>query len=187
MLLHMQTRLKRLATETSGQEVAEAALVLPIAFLILLGVFWFGRAYNVYATVAHAAADGARFAGTPTCAGPAAPCTNSLPTDTQVFNFIVSILQASKLDPSQLQPYTPPTFVMPSTGCNLYNGSVLICRAVPLNNSTSSQACSSLVDNPSTPQACGTMVSFKYRFAFPFTANYQLISLPAAAEARLEN
>jgi hypothetical protein len=42
----------------------------------------------------------------------------------------------------------------------------------------------------SNPQACGTQVSFQYPYQFflPFTSiNMQLIKLPAAAEARVED
>ena len=52
-------RLKRIIAETGGSEIAEAALVIPIFFLVLLGIYWFGRAFNTYATINHAAREGA--------------------------------------------------------------------------------------------------------------------------------
>lgn len=173
--------LKRLGRETHGQEIAEAALVLPIAFLILLAILWFGRAYNVYSTVTHAAAEGARVAATPTCA----ICTNLPQSDLAVFNQIAAIMRADNLDTNQIQPYAPPAYAtLPPGACNpLFN--VLICRGVLLNNPTTAQACTTAPTN--APASCGTMVSFKYRFAFPFTTNYQLIQIPAAAEARVED
>jgi TadE-like protein len=181
ILLSLPTRLKRLATETRGQEIAEAALVLPIAFLILLGIFWFGRAYNVYATVTHAAAEGARVAATPTCA----TCTNVPQSDVAVFAEITSILQASNLDINQIRAYAPPAYATLPGGCDPLYNNVLICRGILLNNPATAQACTATPTNP--PAACGTMVSFKYRFSFPFTTNYQLILIPAAAEARVED
>ncbi len=54
------SRLRKLVTGTVGSEIAEAALVLPIFFMIMLGIYWFGRAFNVYATINHAAREGAR-------------------------------------------------------------------------------------------------------------------------------
>ena len=42
----------------SGQEIAEAALVVPILFLILLAIFWFGRAFNIASTIERAAKHG---------------------------------------------------------------------------------------------------------------------------------
>ena len=37
----------RLSRETRGQEIAEAALVLPIVFMLMLGIFWFGQAFSI--------------------------------------------------------------------------------------------------------------------------------------------
>jgi Flp pilus assembly protein TadG len=170
-------QLRRLATETSGQEVAEAALVLPIAFLILLGIFWFGRAYNIYATVTHAAAEGARVAATSTCA----TCGNTYPSDTTVVNAISAILQASRLDPNQIGTYTPtpaPVFcpgLIPPGACSTTVKNVTVCRGIELNDPA-----------VSTPQACGTRVSFQYPYQF-IVMNFQIINLPASGEARVED
>ena len=59
---------KKIAGETVGAEIAEAAIVLPLVFMLLLGIYWFGRAYNAYATITHAAREGARAATAPTAA-----------------------------------------------------------------------------------------------------------------------
>jgi len=59
---------KHTARDTSGAEIAEAAIVLPLVFMLMLGIYWFGRAYNIYATVTHAAREGARAATAPACA-----------------------------------------------------------------------------------------------------------------------
>src|SRR2546423_14876500 len=90
------------AASTSGAELAEAALVLPLAFMLLMGILWFGRAYNTYATLTRAAQDGARLAATNTCAS----CGNTdYSTNAQaVSDTIAQALMASKLDPSQVSP-----------------------------------------------------------------------------------
>jgi Flp pilus assembly protein TadG len=62
--------MRKIATGTTGSEIAEAALVLPILFMLLLGIYWFGRAFNVYATINHAAREGARVAVAQSCAAP---------------------------------------------------------------------------------------------------------------------
>jgi TadE-like protein len=183
MFSTLQTGLKRLGTDASGQEMLEAAIIFPIFFLIVLGIFWFGRAYNIYATVTHAAAEGARVAATPTCATCATACAwpgSSLPCDNTVVTMVNSTLQASKLDPSRVAPPAPsaPTLcpgLTPVAACVTTAGGVRICRGVQLNNATS------------TPQACGTMVSFQYQYQFvlPFTS--LLINLPASAQARVED
>ena len=51
----------------SGQEIAEAALVVPILFLILLAIFWFGRAFNIASTIERAAKHGIQTFDRPTC------------------------------------------------------------------------------------------------------------------------
>ena len=89
-------RLKKIATGTTGSEIAEAALVLPIFFLIMLGIYWFGRAFNTYATINHAAREGARLAVAQTCAA----CGNAQPSLTAIGTQVAQSLRASSLDPS---------------------------------------------------------------------------------------
>jgi hypothetical protein len=159
-------------------EIAEAALVLPLVFTLLIGIFWFGRAYNIYATVTEAAREGARVAAASSCA----MCGNAAPAPSTVATRIGEVLQASKLDPAQINlPSTPaPTLctgITPAPSCSV-NGNIRVCQGVRLNSTS----------NP-VPE-CGVMVSFRYpyQFNFPFTSlNLQLIQIPAAAELRMEN
>src|ERR1700735_715666 len=58
---------RRLALETGGSEIAEAAAVLPLMFMILLGIFWFGQAFNLYGAITRAAQEGARAGAAPYC------------------------------------------------------------------------------------------------------------------------
>jgi hypothetical protein len=170
-------QLKRLRTETSGQEIAEAAIILPVAFLILMAIFWCGRAYNIYATVNHAAAEGARIAASPTCAR----CSNIYPADGTVATTVSSILQASSLDPNQIGTYVPtppPVFcpgLTPPGACTATVKNITICRGVELNDPTAS-----------SPQACGTRVSFQYPFQL-MVFKLQSVNLSASAEARVED
>jgi Flp pilus assembly protein TadG len=60
--------LRRLVTETRGQDLIEFAFVLPILVMLLLGMVWMGRAISVYQALGRAARDGARAALAPTCA-----------------------------------------------------------------------------------------------------------------------
>ena len=50
---------------TEAAEIAEAALVLPVVFVFLLGIVWFGRAFNIYSTIQQAAQQGAIAAARP--------------------------------------------------------------------------------------------------------------------------
>jgi Flp pilus assembly protein TadG len=45
-----------------GQALVEFALVLPLLLMLVIGVFEFGRAYNVYQVITDAAREGARTA-----------------------------------------------------------------------------------------------------------------------------
>ena len=169
-----------------GAEIAEAALVLPVVFVFLLGIVWFGRALNIYSTIQQAAQQGAIVAARPTCgtcgntpaaAGGACPGT--------VVCAVTSVMQASNLDPTQIPPSSipnPTNFCPPplASGCSTANN-ISICRQVVLNPST--------ILAPQAP-ICGAQVSFQYPFQFylPFTSlNLSQIILTAQAQSRMEN
>ena len=61
----MISSLKKIVAGNRGSEIAEAALVLPIFFMLMIGIYWFGRAFNIYSTINHAAREGARAATAP--------------------------------------------------------------------------------------------------------------------------
>jgi len=90
---------KRLFKETAGQEIAEAAVVLPVLFLIVFGILWFARAYSIYSTLNRAASAGAVAGASSTCA----TCTNLPMTPGSVQTNIVNpILVAAHIDPTQV-------------------------------------------------------------------------------------
>jgi Flp pilus assembly protein TadG len=172
-------RIRRRLTSESGTEIAEAAVVLPIAFMFLLGIVWFGRAFNVYSTITQAAQQGAVAAARGSCA----TCGNSFPNDTAVDNVIFGVMQASKLDPAQIVPASAPSVTScpapaPAGSCTT-NNNIVVCRSVLLNPPSGTQ-----------PSQCGAVVSFQYPFQFylPFTSlNMQRIVLTAQSESRMEN
>ena len=86
--------------EEASAELVEAAIVLPLLLSLLIGIFWLGRAYNIYATITRAAREGARLAVAPTCA----TCGNAFATDAEVQSVINAALAASALDPSRVNP-----------------------------------------------------------------------------------
>ena len=145
-------RLKKLATGTAGSEIAEAALVIPIFFLVLLGIYWFGRAFNTYATINHAAREGALAATMLTCAS----CGNTPTAPATVANAVTAALQAAKLDPNQIHAYAPaPIFCPGAPPCNSANNNITICSNVQLTPAAS----------PGVP-VCGVTVSFQYPYSF---------------------
>ncbi|MGA9474910.1 MAG: TadE/TadG family type IV pilus assembly protein [Terriglobales bacterium] len=164
---------------TEAAEIAEAALVMPVVFIFLLGIIWFGRAFNIYSTITQAAQQGVIVAARSGCA----TCGTSFPGDVPVANAVISVMQASSLDPSQIPPGTGTL----SLGCTS-SSNIQICRQVVLNSSPGNSAPQPCT--PGTAQVCGTTVSFQYPFQFylPFTSlNLSKVILSAQAESRMEN
>lgn len=91
----------RLASET-GQELLEAALVIPLLLMLLIGIVWMARAYNTYETMTRAAREGARLAITPTCVS----CGNTFPTDGEVQAAVEQALEASSLNPAYMSSFS---------------------------------------------------------------------------------
>lgn len=176
--LMMRTILRKLERE-AGAEIAEAAMVLPIVFMFLLGIVWFGRAFNIYSTITQAAQQGAILAARPTCV--TCPTSNTFPSDATVDNAIFAVMRSSNLDPAQIPVNaSPPTPTAGTCGgaCTTTNN-ITVCRSVILNPPAGTQ-----------PNQCGTIVSFQYPFQFylPFTSlNLQQIVMTAQAQSRTEN
>ena len=55
-------RPRRIAKSETGQAMVEFALVAPLLMMLVIGVFEFGRAWNVYQVITEAARGGARAA-----------------------------------------------------------------------------------------------------------------------------
>jgi hypothetical protein len=175
-------RIVRKFGNTEGAEIAEVALVLPLLFMLLLGIIWFGRAFNIYSTIQQAAQQGAITAARATCA----TCGNALPNATTAVDpVVVAVLKASSLDPSQikqweantptpgLQPCPAPA---PPVSCTLTGNKIWVCSSVLLNSATQ-------------PPQCGAMVSFQYPFSFDLLSFTTLgsVTLSAQAQSRMEN
>jgi len=146
------SRLKKIVTGTRGSEIAEAALVIPIFFMIMLGIYWFGRAFNTYATINHAAREGALVATMSNCAS----CGNTATTPATVANAVTAALQAAGLNPNKIQTYAPATVFCPGAPpCNSANNNITVCSNVQLTAPAS----------PGSP-VCGVTVSFQYPYNF---------------------
>jgi Flp pilus assembly protein TadG len=186
----MINSLKKIVAGNRGSEIAEAALVLPIFFMLMLGIYWFGRAFNVYSTINHAAREGARLAtastsACATCAGP-----NTPPTADQVAGQVKQALQASHLDPGQVSNLGGTRTACggaPAVSCAVLgtSGNPQICVRfnVQLQPSANLPAGSGAPD-------CGVSVDFQYpyQFYFPFTSlNMQKIMLNAGVQMTGEN
>jgi Flp pilus assembly protein TadG len=177
-------QVRKIIFRSGGSQIAEAALVMPIVFLLFLGIFWFGRAFNIYATINHAAREAARQAATSSCAL-CGNVDNSLNAD-PIATIVAKALQASKLDPAQVSQVTP-TFC---TCGNLTCATQVQCAPV---SAGQPQVCVQfdVQLNPlaTTPGSCGVSVAFRYPYQayLPFTSlNLQQIYLPTQVRAKSE-
>ena len=174
---------QRLIRETRGTEIAEAAAVLPLMFMVLLGIFWFGQAFSIYGTITRAARDGARAAVAPVCI-----TCGSILTPAQVSQnaatAVQSALAAAKLDINLANYPSPrPTLFScfdgsPASPCDSSQLNVCVQENVQL-----------LTPSPGNPGVCGVSVSFQYPYQFwlPLTSlNKQLIQLQAQARVKME-
>jgi Flp pilus assembly protein TadG len=174
--------------DCTAVELAEFAVVVPLLMTIIFGIYSFGRAYNIYSTITRAAQDGARVAVTPACAycGYACGATSSqFPCDADIVNAVSGALAASHLDPTRTSQLVPTTSAVacpapaPAKTCGAATGAngttVYICRNVLINPST-------------TPQTCGTLVSFQYSYQFlPILFAPKIsINIPAQGQMRME-
>jgi hypothetical protein len=175
-------RLIRQFASTEAAEIAEAALVLPLLFTFILGIIWFGRAFNIYSTIAHAAQEGAITAARPGCATCSANVT--FPTDATVRLAVTDVLAASSLDQSQilapspaLAPAACPSPYPTAPACTTINN-ITVCRAALLNPPSSS----------GQPAQCGTIVAFRYPFQLPIPlTSVNSVVMTAQAQSRMEN
>lgn len=109
MCQYAGTRLKRICVqvvtswrEDAGAELVEAALVIPVLLMLLLGIVSFGRAYNVYQTITRAAREGARELVLTSSAmtGSTTYSASDVQTD-----FVEPALKNDNLDPSLISNY----------------------------------------------------------------------------------
>src|SRR5947209_8424032 len=175
--------LRSISRDDVGQEIVEAAFVLPILFLILLAIFWFGRAFNISSTLDRAARQGVSTASRPSCA----TCGNTFQTDSQVVAQISGVLNADHLQIGSVQAYSPAfaCTATPAPSCTTVQN-VQICRSVPL-------TCGDVACQTPTPAACGNnpnlgvRVSFAYQSPSPLRiANLPAIVMHASAQSEAE-
>ena len=166
---------------TSGAEIAETAVVLPILFTVLLGIFFFGRAYNIYGTITQAAMQGARAAVAPQCA----TCGNAaLPADQIATNVVAPVLQASHLDPALVQVLTPAACACGTVAC----GTPVACD--PAGTAATPAICvqqNVTLSNTGGTAQCGTSVAFQYPYGFNLPFQSFTLQMKATAQMRAEN
>jgi Flp pilus assembly protein TadG len=78
-----------------GAELIEMAFVILLFVVLMVGVFEFGRAYNIYQNITNAAREGARFAVAPQRGG-----TINYPNNSEVRSAINNYMQSANLNPA---------------------------------------------------------------------------------------
>jgi len=195
------------ARNARGAEVAEFAMILPLLFLFLLGIFWFGQAFRIYGTITNAARDGARAAVNPACTTCAAgdPSTNA-------WNAIQADLQAARINPNLLQqPAAPPALCACASGgvtagcssttvaCDGSQNNICVqgvthsggTTGTPIDGYVQLSTTATVTGNGQSGGAgeCGISVSFQYPYAFPLpfaSIGNKTINLRAQAQMRAE-
>jgi Flp pilus assembly protein TadG len=163
-----KTSNRNLLSAATGSQIAEAALVLPLAFMMLLGIFWFGRAFNIYATMVHATQQGVRAGVAQSCA----TCGNQHITPAQGATIITDAMRASHVDPGQIQVFAP--------ALNFCGGGTVAGNCT--NNSNITMCNYVQISPPAAPgpPVCGVVASFQYPYQswLPFSSlNMQQITL----------
>jgi Flp pilus assembly protein TadG len=113
--------LRKLIRDTRGSEIAEAAAVLPLMFMMLLGIFWFGQAFSIYGAITRAAQEGARAGATLSCS----TCSAGGSRVTNATNAVKNALTVSKLNPTNIQSLSvqvPIQMASTTSGTNGVNG-----------------------------------------------------------------
>lgn len=196
-----RTTFRNLVRDTRGTEIAEAAVVLPLLFVMLIAVFWFGQAFRIYGAITHAAREGARAAVAPACA----TCSATTPTPTQnAVTAVTNAMNAAHLNTAQLVApanWTRPALCTCGSANSSCGGGVDCDGTASINVCVQTNVQLSYVNpaySPPLPGAgtCGTSVSMRYKYPYRFTLpcwpqpctplDLSNLSLPGQAQMRLE-
>jgi len=191
------TTWRNAARDTRGSEIAESAMILPMLFVAVIAIFWFGQAFRIYGAATHAARLGARAAVAPVCA----TCSTINSPAQNAVNAVNSALSAAHLNPNQVQLPSPVPALCPC-GSTTSSCTPVACTTVAGSNvcvqpkvQLSYNIASGVTGGAGT---CGTSVSFGYRYPVQFNLpcwtypnpctpiNLQNLKLPAQAQMRME-
>jgi Flp pilus assembly protein TadG len=171
----------------------EFAMIVPLLFLVLMAVFWFGQAFRIYGTITHAARQGARAAVAPACA----TCTSTTSMQNAI-NAINNAMTANHLDPTLIRlPSPPPTLNACTNTSTCVGGGSNTCQSLPGSNVCFQQCVQLSSTAVGGAGTCGLSISFSYQYPFSFKLpcwpqpctplDLNNLSIPAQAEMRLES
>lgn len=156
---------RRLARDTRGTEIVESAMIMPLLFMVLLAIFWFGQAYRIYGTLTHGARAGAEAAVAPVCTTCSAGTSSALNAQTGVQNALL----AAHLDKNQLVPWTGWT---PPALCACGSPTAACGTPVSCDGSVTNVCVQGNVQLSYPAQGgmgtCGVSVSARYQYPYHF-------------------
>jgi Flp pilus assembly protein TadG len=182
---------RNVAADTRGQEIVESAFVLPLIFMFVIGIIWFGLAFFIYGTLTQGARAGAEAAVAPVCTTCGSTPSQATTAQTAVYNALaVAHLNKNNLVPTSR--WTPPLLcacgtVTSRTSCSTAvscdSSVTLVCVQTNVQLSYSS---------PGGAGTCGTSVSARYQYPFHFSiplTNLDIgnVLLPGQAQMRSES
>jgi len=191
--------LRHILRDTRGAEIAETAVVLPLLFMLLMGIFWFGQAFRIYGTLTQAARAGARAAVAPVCATCPGAATSGIGPGQYAQTAVQNAMAAANLSTNNLVPtsaWTTPVMCQ----CRSASSPASCTATVPCDGSVTINMCVQANVQLSYPTpatgpmgmgTCGTSVSMRYTYPFHFRiplTNLDLnnIQLPGQAQMRVE-
>src|ERR1700733_1031963 len=103
--------LRHVAEDTRGTEIVESAFVLPLVFMFVIGIIWFGLVFLIYGTLAQGTRAGAGAAVAPVCATCGTTPSPAASAQTAIYN----ALAAAHLNKKNLVPWggTSPKWTPP--------------------------------------------------------------------------
>ncbi len=184
------TIFRDVASDASGQEIVESAFVLPLIFMFVIGIIWFGLAFFIYGTLTQGARAGAEAAVAPVCTTCAAGSTPATIAQTAVYNALaVAHLNKNNLVPTS--SWTPPLLC----DCGKYTSRPACTTPLACDGSVP-DVCVQVNVQLSYPSqggagTCGTSVSARYQYPYHFSiplTNLDIgnVLLPGQAQMRSE-
>jgi Flp pilus assembly protein TadG len=181
--------------DTTGTEIVESAFVLPLVFMFIIGIIWFGLVFLIYGTLTQGTRAGAEAAVAPLCATCGTTPNPAGIAQTAVYN----ALGAAHLSKNQLVPWggSTPKWTPPKLCACAANNPNSSCTGTPVAcDSNVTDVCVQESVQLSYPSqggagACGTSVSARYQYPFHFSIpltdlDIGNILIPGQAQMRAE-
>ncbi|MGA8270432.1 MAG: TadE family protein [Candidatus Sulfotelmatobacter sp.] len=191
MLKSIWTRLRHAASDTRGVEIAESALVMPLLFMFIIGIIWFGLAFFIYGTLASGTRAAAEAAVAPVCTTCAAsPATQATIAQTAVHNAL-AVAHLSKNNLVATGTWAPPVLC----ACGTAASKSACTAALACDNSVTDVCVQENVQLSYSSEGgagtCGLSVSARYKYPFHFSiplTNLDIgnVLLPGQSEMRSE-